>query len=261
MSSIPDYQVETVPDDLAPFFTRFLKLDFQTEGSVTIPARPTGHIYLGLIAKGKTRASAEGKSFQAQSGQTHLSGQLTTFDAEYELVGSTEHYLAEFTATGAYRFFERDLGALVNRMEISDELDVGGDGFETFLAHLRELALPAGPEQPRVVSAVEEIEKARGNIRVVDLAEDLGLSERQLRRDFTRIVGMAPKPFAMVQRVLSALQMLSANPEIDMADLVYEAGFSDQPHLIRVFQLYMRATPSNLKLDDDGVLRSIVAGA
>ena len=111
------------------------------------------------------------------------------------------------------------------------------------------------------MSAVEEIEKARGNIRVVDLAEDLGLSERHLRRDFTRIVGMSPKPFSMVQRVLSALQMLSANPEIDMADLVYEAGFSDQPHLIRVVQLYMRATPSNLKLDDDGVLRSIVAGA
>ena len=261
MSKIPEYEEINVAEDLSEFVNRFLKLEFPLEESIRIPARPTGHVYLGLLAQGKALAVAEAKSFEAHGGQLHLSGQLAAFDAEYELVGPVVHYLAEFTPTGAYRLFGRDMDEIINQMEVSSEFVGVPTDFTCFENHLRELAKAAGPEQHRVAQAAQLIDENRGNIRVVELADQIGLSERQLRRDFTKIVGIPPKPYAMIKRVLAALQLLAQNPDLDMADLVFEAGFSDQPHLIRVFQLYLRATPSKLQLDADGVLKSIVAGA
>ncbi len=45
----------------------------------------------------------------------------------------------------------------------------------------------------------------------------------------------------------------------DIADVAVETGFTDQAHLTKYFNLYMRTTPAKLELNDDGVLKSVVA--
>lgn len=261
MINVPNYTQHAAPESLQPFIRRILVLEETSETLIQIPARPTGRTYLGWLAQGWARAQAGGQEFSVSGGLCHLAGQLTVFDACYKLNAPARHFLAEFTATGAYRLFGRDLDTLVNTQDILD-LELGGTGeladFEALLSRLAEGALE---EIPAIKQAAQILEDTQGQMRIDALAAQLNISERQLRRDFTRIVGIAPKPFAMIQRVLYALAQKMAQPDVNASDLALEAGFSDQPHLIRTFQLYLRASPQQLELDKDGVLRSIVAKA
>ncbi|HEV8164062.1 MAG TPA: helix-turn-helix domain-containing protein [Actinomycetota bacterium] len=67
-----------------------------------------------------------------------------------------------------------------------------------------------------------------------DLAEHVGLSERQLRRRVEEAVGYPPRLLARVlrfQRFLHAAR--AAGPERSLARLAADAGYADQAHLTR----------------------------
>ncbi|HEY7071913.1 MAG TPA: helix-turn-helix domain-containing protein [Acidimicrobiales bacterium] len=67
-----------------------------------------------------------------------------------------------------------------------------------------------------------------------DLAEDVGLSERQLRRRVEDAVGYPPRTLARVlrfQRFLHAAR--AAGPERSLARLAADTGYADQAHLTR----------------------------
>lgn len=66
-------------------------------------------------------------------------------------------------------------------------------------------------------------------VRVDRLAEELGLSERQLRRRFDDAVGYGPKT---LQRVLR-LQRFLAGSHANLAGAAIDAGYADQAHLTR----------------------------
>ncbi len=261
MTPIPSYDDQPVPRKLSPFVRRLLVLDYQDAEKVTIPARPTGQAYIGWLLKGNATAKANGASFMIQSNGVHISGQLSAFDAEYSLAGPAFHLLAELTATGAFRLLKRDIGALQNKIALMDVLSGGDDPMQCFAGMLHGLAEHAGPDNRRVARAAQIIEDANGLVNITAVARELGMSDRHLRREFTRVVGIAPKPFAMIKRSLFAFQTLAMQPDADLADIVHEGGFADQSHLTKVFQLYLRSTPGRLTLDHDGVLQSIVARA
>lgn len=66
------------------------------------------------------------------------------------------------------------------------------------------------------------------------LAEDVGLSERQLRRRVEDAVGYSPRMLARIlrfQRFLHAAR--AAGPGRNLAGLAVEAGYADQAHLTR----------------------------
>jgi AraC-like DNA-binding protein len=66
------------------------------------------------------------------------------------------------------------------------------------------------------------------------LAEDVGLSGRQLRRRVEEAVGYPPRMLARIlrfQRFLHAAR--ASHPGRDLARLATDAGYADQPHLTR----------------------------
>lgn len=258
---LPAYIEHTVPQGLTPFVRRILSLDFPEHRAVTIPARPTGQIYIGLVARGACMASASGARFAGRAYSGHISGQLTAFDADYTLEGPAHHVLAEMTATGAYRLLKRDMAELQNQVEFFDVAPHGQVPIDRLHELLGALAKEAADEIPLIARAAQIIEDHKGALAIQDLAGELGMSQRNLLRSFTTVVGIAPKPFAMIKRTLFALSKLAENPKADLADIVYEAGFSDQSHLTKIFQLYLRSTPRKLALDNDGILTSIVSRA
>jgi len=85
--------------------------------------------------------------------------------------------------------------------------------------------------------------------RVEYLANDLGLSERQLRRRFLAAVGYGPKT---LQRVLRLRRFLSSSrAEVDaapvsLAGVAFEAGYADQAHLARECRVLTGLAPSEL---------------
>ena len=75
--------------------------------------------------------------------------------------------------------------------------------------------------------------RTRGD-RSGELAEDVGLSERQLRRRVEDAVGYPPRTLARILRFQRFLDgRPCAGPERDLARLAAEAGYADQPHLTR----------------------------
>jgi AraC-like DNA-binding protein len=97
---------------------------------------------------------------------------------------------------------------------------------------------------PRADAAVAEAARRlrHTGTRVESLADDLGLSERQLRRRFHAAAGYGPKT---LQRVLRFRRFLSA-ANGDLARAALDAGYADQAHLTRECTRLAGQTPAAL---------------
>jgi AraC-like DNA-binding protein len=71
--------------------------------------------------------------------------------------------------------------------------------------------------------------------RVDELAEALGISERQLRRRFHQAVGYGPKTLDRVLRFRRLVDQARAisDGEVDLARLAADLGYADQAHMTR----------------------------
>lgn len=101
---------------------------------------------------------------------------------------------------------------------------------------------------------------APAGIRISDVVEDLGYSQRHVRNLFRRWVGLSPKEFGSLRRFQQVLTSLArtadpmdlhtasllrgkALPEPDWADVAADHGYYDQSHLIHDFRRYAGMTP------------------
>lgn len=101
-------------------------------------------------------------------------------------------------------------------------------------------ALAGRPGDPLVAAAVARLGDPAA--RVDELAIEVGLSERQLRRRFHAAAGYGPKT---LQRVLRFRRFLAGSGE-DLARAALEAGYADQPHLTREVARLAGTSPSRL---------------
>lgn len=83
----------------------------------------------------------------------------------------------------------------------------------------------------RVARAVDWLVATGGAVEVADLAQRVALSDRQFRRRFRAVTGIAPKQYSDVQRLRRALILSLRDPQ--WAGVAQESGFADQPHLAR----------------------------
>lgn len=83
-----------------------------------------------------------------------------------------------------------------------------------------------------------------GTGRVEDLAGQLGVTARHLRRVFADTIGVGPKDFARGVRLARAVRM--AGLSRDWARIAAEAGYYDQSHLIADFRELTGDTPRAL---------------
>jgi AraC-like DNA-binding protein len=93
-----------------------------------------------------------------------------------------------------------------------------------------------------------------GSVR--DVAFELGLSERHLRRVFGETVGVSPKTFARLARFRRALRAARTGAHPGWATIATAAGYYDQAHLISEFRAIAGTTPQGLL----GELRAAASG-
>jgi AraC-like DNA-binding protein len=82
---------------------------------------------------------------------------------------------------------------------------------------------------------------ASANVSTV--ADDLGVSERHLRRVFSESVGVGPKAYAKLVRFHRALRAARDDSAASWASIAAATGYYDQAHLIGEFQAISGATP------------------
>ena len=184
-----------------------------------------------------------------------LAGQLTRF-ALLRSTAEAEVLAVRFTPAGAHAIFRRDLDELTDRCVALEQLGRPwralaqriGDA-PTLAARVRLLeeillarCAPPTSTSVRVSAALDIIQAAETTPRIEAVARAVGLSTRQLERTFRREVGLTPKHYvrlARFRRMLAALNR--ADPR--WADLAAQAGYSDQPHLVREFRAFAGLAP------------------
>lgn len=102
----------------------------------------------------------------------------------------------------------------------------------------------AGVDRDPLLSAVLPRLRAGPDGRgVAVLARDLGISERTLERRFAAHSGYTPVQFRRLLRFRRLLQRLPASGVPDWAGLALDAGYADQPHLVREFGGFAGVSP------------------
>ncbi|MBD8513756.1 helix-turn-helix domain-containing protein [Photobacterium sp. WH77] len=74
------------------------------------------------------------------------------------------------------------------------------------------------------------------------------VSTRQIERHFQKWMGMTPKYYQRILRVKQSLELIQLSPDIPLADLAAEQGFSDQAHMTREFSHIAKITPKQYSL-------------
>lgn len=83
-------------------------------------------------------------------------------------------------------------------------------------------------------------------IPLAEMASQLGLSERQLRRRIQESVGYSPRTLARIMRFQLFLAAKDENSAASLADLAVSTGYADQPHLTRECRALTGLTPAAL---------------
>jgi AraC-like DNA-binding protein len=82
--------------------------------------------------------------------------------------------------------------------------------------------------------------------RVVDLADAVGLSERQLNRRCQEAFGYGPKLLARILRFQRFLALTDASESRPLVHLAMDSGYADQAHLSREVKEFSGLTPAKL---------------
>jgi AraC-like DNA-binding protein len=158
----------------------------------------------------------------------------------YTVLGQPLSALRGRTAT-----FEDLFGAdgrrVVERLRDQPDWDGRFDVIESFLL----ARLEVGPRpDPAVAWAWARIQASGGRARVDALAAELGCSRRYLHASFSEQLGLAPKKIARLVRFHSVRRRIERAPAL-WADIAFDAGYADQPHLNRDFRELAGTTPTD----------------
>lgn len=102
----------------------------------------------------------------------------------------------------------------------------------------------AGRLLPEVSWAWQRIVAGRGDVRIEDLADELGWSRKRLWTRFGAQVGMPPKRAAKLVRFDHAVHRLVAGHEA--AAVAADGGYADQSHLHRDVKEFTGLTPATV---------------
>ncbi len=89
---------------------------------------------------------------------------------------------------------------------------------------------------------------APAGIRIADVVEEVGYSQRHVLGLFRRWVGLPPKQYGRIRRFQQVLGSAANGdgappPDPDWADIAADHGYYDQSHLIRDFQQFAGMSP------------------
>jgi AraC-like DNA-binding protein len=109
--------------------------------------------------------------------------------------------------------------------------------------------VPRQRPDPVVRAAIELIPGYAEAPTVGELARRVGRSVRTMQRVFAEEVGLSPKELLRIARVQRALALSRAEPPLRWITIAAQAGYHDQPHLVREFHELVGCTPSEFRED------------
>ncbi|HAE68509.1 MAG TPA: AraC family transcriptional regulator, partial [Sphingobacterium sp.] len=93
--------------------------------------------------------------------------------------------------------------------------------------------------------AILEIIESQGQIIIKEIAKREALNIRTFERRFLKETGISAKQFAKMVQFQAAFKQLNSKDFRKITEIVYENGFADQSHFIRVFKTFTGTTPAS----------------
>lgn len=245
-----DFQIIKPSPLLSPYIKHYWWLKTSCPTSEHIRTVPTGHVTL-IFHRGN-RILSNG----VLQPRAFLCGHENSYsDLFYS--GVTDMICVVFKPVGAKVFFHIPMSEVNNRqIDLYDLEDTRLTDLEKSLTDtqtprncialiekflLERINSPAGYNLKRIDAAVKIINAGQTDVNTLSVAACL--SYKQFSRVFTEHVGAKPKEFLRIIRFQRALFLLQSQPEITLAQLAYDCGYYDQPHLIKEFKTFSGYTP------------------
>jgi len=99
----------------------------------------------------------------------------------------------------------------------------------------------------RVMLATNMILKSNGAIRISDIRQKLHVTERTLERQFKKEMGVTAGQFAKIIQFHSSVKIMTEEDYINLTEVGWLSGYSDQSHFIRSFKKYTGKTPREFR--------------
>ncbi len=209
---------------------------------------PSAHLTLILCLDGTVDMLPDGGRFTAMVGglhdapamiaqgepQTGVQLRLTWRGARALLGVRAGDLAAEVIDLNA--LLGRRTGALIDRLASADDWP---SRFALLDSELTVLATHGRGDRgvrPEVGYAWDRLEASSGNLRIADLAEEVGWSRRHLAGKFREETGLAPKAVARLMRFERACDRLRSPARPPLAAVAADLGYVDQAHLSRDFR-------------------------
>lgn len=183
-------------------------------------------------------------------------GQMRRF-LEIAPTGRMGFVAVRFHVRGAYRFFSGPLNEVTARdVDLATLWGEDASRLTDRVAEARGMAnrvrqveeallrrLRSSRHDRAVDRGLQLIEASDGQLNITRLAPDLGVSRRQLTRQFQQFVGMSPKEFARIRRFLRAVRSLDQREHGTLTDTAHACGYYDQAHFNHDFRELSGMTP------------------
>jgi AraC-like DNA-binding protein len=216
---------------------------------------------LALQFGGSIRASVNGGLSSVNPAS--INGVVTK---PYHLVadGTTiRFFIIEFTPIGLYALFrennEHFVNASVNafdvipanrNMELVEALaeEYNMERKSAIVDHFLLQLLPSEKTHFRIrhiVDSLHLIEESRGEIRVAEISNKLGLSERFIRKRFYEVTGVSPKQYARIIRFQTNFNTVMDN-QGQLPSLPSHSNYYDQSHFIKEFKSFTGYAPASI---------------
>lgn len=101
---------------------------------------------------------------------------------------------------------------------------------ETFLLRLFQNARHRS--HPLIGEALRMIHRTQGRVNIEKLSKSLGFTERHLRREFGRTVGLSPKKYTQLLRIEGVINRLYIRRDETLSSMACDFGYHDEAHMI-----------------------------
>lgn len=91
--------------------------------------------------------------------------------------------------------------------------------------------------------AANQLINTKGNVKLNQLCEEIGVSERTLERQFKKAIGLSPKFYSRILRFTYIFDQIREGKE-PWLDITFDSGYYDQAHFIKNFKEFTGESPS-----------------
>lgn len=179
---------------------------------------------------------------------------------DIQLTNTTRFISICFYPSTAYLFFQLPMSEVANNLtnlhdlwkteakKLEEEIQQVRTNEQKVLAAQQHLLkqLRRNKTDKTINYCMQTLKKANSAFSVAELANKVGVSQRQLSRKFNQCLGLSTKEFIHVSRFIGSLTHLKRYPAISLTDVAYASGYYDQAHFIHDYKTFTGLTPSAL---------------